>query len=237
MQNHRAVELLQNLRDEAVDVAASNDRASLSAWTTKTLSLLNELFGSESDLYTSFKAVRYTPAIWTESTYATAFNRSRVTGINEALGIIDAAIFAIEFKSETPPSPVSLDFDPDLFSFVESLVADCDWGKVASQVAIFVEDYVREMAGNPLGSRNETLVGKGLMAKVFSDESKWNLGSGPSETEGWRFLAMGFTQALSNVDRHRIQVRSDSRQYAMGVLGLGSLILTQLKSEHGAQLN
>ncbi|MGP6175356.1 TIGR02391 family protein [Corynebacterium sp. A21] len=50
--------------------------------------------------------------------------------------------------------------------------------------------------------------------------------------EGWRSLAMGFTQALSNVDRHRLQRRDDARRYAIGVLGLGSLLLTQLRYEH-----
>ena len=45
-------------------------------------------------------------------------------------------------------------------------------------------------------------------------------------------LGMGFAQALSNVDRHHIQDRDDARRYAIGVLGLGSLLLTQLRHEH-----
>ena len=44
---------------------------------------------------------------------------------------------------------------------------------------------------------------------------------------------MGFAQALGNVDRHRIQSRDDAQRYAIGVLGLGSLLLTQLRHEHG----
>lgn len=43
---------------------------------------------------------------------------------------------------------------------------------------------------------------------------------------------MGFAQALGNVDRHRIQKRDDARRYAIGVLGVGSLLLTQLRYEH-----
>ena len=45
---------------------------------------------------------------------------------------------------------------------------------------------------------------------------------------------MGFAQAIGNVDRHRIQSRSDAKKYAIGVLGLGSLLLTQLRYEHPA---
>jgi hypothetical protein len=43
---------------------------------------------------------------------------------------------------------------------------------------------------------------------------------------------MGFAQAMGNVDRHRIQQRQDARRYAIGVFGLGSLLLTQLRYEH-----
>lgn len=76
-------------------------------------------------------------------------------------------------------------------------------------------------------------MGKNLMAKVFADDSDWWIGALPGEREGWRALAIGFIQALSNVDRHRIQKRDDARRYAMGVLGLGSLLLTQLRHAHG----
>ena len=48
---------------------------------------------------------------------------------------------------------------------------------------------------------------------------------------------MGFAQALGNVDRHRIQSREDAQRYAIGVLGLGSLLLTQLRHEHGDLLH
>ena len=71
------------------------------------------------------------------------------------------------------------------------------------------------------------------MGRVFADDSDWRLGSRAAEREGWRALATGFAQALSNVDRHRIQRRDDARRYALGVLGLGSLLLTQLRYEHG----
>lgn len=103
---------------------------------------------------------------------------------------------------------------------------------VASQTAIFVENRIRGWAGNPQG-RDGNLVGKALYTYVFGDVSDYRLGRQASEREGWRALGVGFAQALSNVDRHRIQKRDDAKRYALGVLGLGSLLLTQLRYEHG----
>lgn len=73
----------------------------------------------------------------------------------------------------------------------------------------------------------------GLMARIFADDSDWRIGRRAGERDGWRALGIGFTQALSNVDRHRIQVRDDARRYAIGVLGLSSLLLTQMRHKHG----
>jgi len=43
---------------------------------------------------------------------------------------------------------------------------------------------------------------------------------------------LGLAQAVGNVDRHRLQNRADAKRYAIGVLGVGSLLLTQLRFEH-----
>ena len=68
---------------------------------------------------------------------------------------------------------------------------------------------------------------------MFANDGQYRLGKEPGEWEGWRMLGMGFAQALSNVDRHNIQRRTDAKRYAFGVLGVGSLILTQLRHQHG----
>ena len=39
--------------------------------------------------------------------------------------------------------------------------------------------------------------------------------------------------ALRNADTHRIQERDDHKRYAMGVVGTASLLLTQLRHQHG----
>ena len=52
------------------------------------------------------------------------------------------------------------------------------------------------------------------------------------EHEGRLALGIGITMALGNADRHRVQQRDDAKRYGMGVLGAGSLLLTQLRHQH-----
>ena len=89
----------------------------------------------------------------------------------------------------------------------------------------------------PKGRNGETLVGKGLFTAIFANDGQFRLGKEAGEWEGWRSLGAGFAQALGNVDRHNIQKRVDAKRYAFGVLGLGSLILTQLRYQHGEDLD
>ncbi|MBE6474796.1 MAG: hypothetical protein E7Z95_04370 [Actinomyces succiniciruminis] len=193
--------------------------------------------GADDHLLDRFDKVRYSLSIWTDSTPESAWIDARLRGISQACGIIDATLYQLHLRVEDSDEPVDTrSFDPDLWQHVKQLVEDEDWAKVPSQVSIFVEDRIRQWAGEPTDSKGEGLIGKGLMARAFADDSELRLGSRKGEWEGWRALGMGFAQALSNVDRHRIQKRDDARRYAIGVLGLGSLLLTQVRYEHGELL-
>jgi hypothetical protein len=154
---------------------------------------------------------------------------------NRGKAEIRAAIFALKtLRENSPLDDVSI--DPELWEHVQGLIAGDDWGKIPAAVAIFVEHKVRQWAGDPRGTNNNILVGKSLYAKALGNDGMLRMGRQESEYEGWRGLGMGLAQAIGNVDRHRIQQRSDVRRYAMGVLGLGSLILTQLRYEHPARI-
>lgn len=59
------------------------------------------------------------------------------------------------------------------------------------------------------------------------------MGRTSGEKQGWHRLAMGIAMALRNVDAHRFQSRDDHKRYALGVLGTCSLLLTQMRYEHG----
>ena len=233
MRADKAIEALEVLKEEGANPQVMNGGEHLTAWKGKVRGVLVAVLSKDDHLVDRFDNVSYSLGMWTTRTPASHFDQARHGGIRNACGIIDAALYQLRLRMEDD-EPVDLrSFDPELWEHVRQLVEDGDWGKVASQTAIFVEDRIRTWAGEPSGRQGEALVGKGLMAHVFGDSSDWRLGSRAGEREGWRGLSMGFAQALGNVDRHRIQSRDDARRYAIGVLGLGSLLLTQLRHEHG----
>jgi len=232
MRAERAIDALEGLKKEATTPAVMSGGEHLTAWKGKVRGVLVAALGGDDHLVQRLDDVRYTLGAWSTSTPNYRFEQARHGGIRNACGVIDAAIYQLRLRVDDE-EPVDLrSFDPELWEHVKRLVEDQDWGKVASQAAIFVEDRVRTWAGDPKTGKGDSLVGKDLMGRVFSDESDWRLGSRAAEREGWRALATGFAQALSNVDRHKIQRREDAQRYAIGVLGLGSLLLTQLRHEH-----
>lgn len=233
MRRERAMEALELLRDEAEDERVKAGGEGLAAWKAKVRSVLAAALGPGDDIVKKFDAMKfhYTGAQWSGMDNS-VFIKTRHARIRDACGLIEAALHHLELLSGDDDPVDERAFDPDLWDFVKGLVEDEDWGKVASQTAIFIENHVRDWAGDPKDRNGDSLIGKVLFSTVFADESDWRLGARAGEREGWRFLGMGFAQALSNVDRHRIQKRDDARRYAIGVLGLGSLLLTQMRFEH-----
>ena len=71
---------------------------------------------------------------------------------------------------------------------------------------------------------------------ALANDGMLRLGRQAGKWEGWWSVGTGLAQAVGNVDRLRIKQRDDQRQYAMGVLGLGSMLLTQMKREHSEQI-
>lgn len=153
-----------------------------------------------------------------------------------ACASIRSAIYALKTLGDKSPMD-DASIDPELWGHVQGLVADDDWAKVPAAVAIFVEDKVRTWAGGPRGDKDgNTMVGQVLYAAALRDDGALRLGRQTNEWAGWRFLGQGLAQAIGNVDRHRIQQRGDVRRYAVAVLGLGSLLLTQLRFEHAGRI-
>jgi hypothetical protein len=103
---------------------------------------------------------------------------------------------------------------------------------VASQAAIYVEDKVRRWAGDPKDAAGRRLLPAALVAQALGEQGVLSLGQQANEAKGWHQLGLGFVSALGNVDRHNIQDRADLRLYALGVLGVASLLLTQIKFQH-----
>lgn len=136
-------------------------------------------------------------------------------------------MYALELAAETDEPVDESSFDPELWIYVCGLVESGDWGKVAAQAAVFTEDKVRRWSAQDASS-----VGKGLYANAMGDAGELRLGGLKGEWEGWRGLGMGLAQAIGNVDRHHVQSPVDQRRYAVGVMGLASLLLTQMRYQH-----
>lgn len=206
-------------------------------WQAKGEAVLRSVFGPDAEITDAFQrasAVKKEP-------YTTAggllrdLQMWRSDAAARAKGVLRAAIFTLETVSDGSPLDDAA-IEGELWAHVQGLVATDDWAKVPAAVAIFVEDKVRTWAGDPRQDSGAALVGKALYAKALNDAGTLRLGRQESEWEGWRSLGVGLALACGNVDRHRIQQRADVKRYAMGVLGLGSLLLTQLRYEHAARI-
>lgn len=238
MQTRAAIDSLNELKAEAErEGAALEAEDKFASWNGRVKSVLTKSLGTDHHLTQAFADVNYTLNVFSNSTPDSAFRQAFLSGLREALGIIEATIFDLNLAGTSDDAVDETAFDPDLWEHVKSHVQNEEWQKVASQTAIFVEDCVRKWCGDPKGSRGETLVGKGLFTAIFANDAQFRLGKEAGEWEGWRSLGAGFAQALGNVDRHNIQKRTDAKRYAFGVLGVGSLILTQLRFQHGEDLH
>ena len=227
-----AIRHLQELKDEAWTAEVEHGGEALSLWQTRVRAVMERSLGPGHHLTGALEDVRYTLSAWSASTPAYYSDRARHAGIRQTCGLIDAAIYDLRLSLPAEEPVDQRAYDPELWDYVKRTAEAEDWPQVPAMVATFVENHVRTWAGDPVDSRGEPLVGEGLFSKVLADDSEFRLGQIGSEIEGWRMLGVGFVQAIRNVDTHRIQSRDDAHRYAVGVLGLGSLLLTQLRHEH-----
>jgi Protein of unknown function (Hypoth_ymh) len=215
MDTDRAVTLLRERLAELEQLQEPD--AKFEAWRRKSERTLRRTLGDDHELVKNFEGTTWYMSL-----------APGITGKDEGAGVLEAAIYEIEELSEPPDFASSASIDPELWEHVKRLVESEQWAQVASQTAIFVESKVRQWAGLP-----DSRFGKDLMVSVLRPrEGLFPLGRTPGEHDGWLSLGVGITMAVGNADRHRIQQRDDAKRYAMGVLGAGSLLLTQLRHQH-----
>lgn len=147
-----------------------------------------------------------------------------------AIGIIDTLLWHLDRRQAASAPFGDATIDPELWAHVQGLVDAGDWEKVAREAAVFVEDKLRNWAGVPSSVKGSVDVFK---AAIGQGGFALAQGSAASEQQGWQQLATGFALALRNVSGHRISNRSDLPRYALGVLGIASLLLTQVRHEYG----
>lgn len=225
MELEYALKLVRTQLAEAHGIAL--DDQYFKQWRLKTSRTLVRVFDSEHPLVQQFDQNHFASmSLYGEETVdAAAFQQ----GKESAIAVLEAAAYELDMLM-TPASLAQKEsFDSDLWDHVAHLVQAEQWAQAASQTAIFAEDRIRQWAG--LG---EELTGQRLMTAVLhSDKGRFPLGRTDAEREGWYRFGMGISNAIRNVDTHRIQKRPDLKPYAVGVLGAYSLLLTQLRFEHG----
>ena len=227
MKSEDAIQLLRGLHEEAASLPPSISSAEFSSWQQRTRSVLTQSLGASHAITESFVDLSWTPAMFNLDNADFAFMAAFWGTRPQAQGMIEAAIFELEQLRRSAHIVEDEGIDPELWLHVSAHVAAEDWGKVASQSSIFTEDRIRRWAGRPADE-----VGEKLMSAVFGPKGDYRLGLTEPEKEGWLLLAMGTSKALRNAHAHRIQNREDHKRYALGVLGVSSLLLTQMRFEH-----
>lgn len=218
--------VLESLKDEVRSLPASTSSAEYTSWNSRTRSALTRYFGESHHITQTFINMRWTPGAYTLGD-TTAFPNAFRHAVPRAAGLLDAAIAELDALDDLPTLEEG-EVDSELWEHISADVAAEQWGKVSSQTAIFTEDRIRRWTG-----QRPELVGEALMSAVFGDNGDYRLGLTAGEKQGWHRLAMGISMALRNADAHRIQQRPDHKLYALGVVGASSLLLTQLRYEHG----
>lgn len=226
--NHAdAISRLKALRAEAATLPPSTSSAEFNSWEPRTRSALTRALGEQHHITRRFIRTKWTPSMYTLGDSSVFPQTFRAT-VPEVQGILDAAVAELELLAEEGPLADEAGVDPELWEHVAPEVQSEAWGKAAREAVIFTEDRIRRWAGRPVAE-----VGKGLAVTIFGTNGEYRMGLADGEKQGWQFLAQGIAQALRNADTHRIQTRADHRRYAMGVIGACSLLLTQMRYEHG----
>jgi hypothetical protein len=203
---------------QAVDTPQYQD------WRQKTERTLKRIFGPRHDFVTDFESIEFDSLSDNPTWIKRVFESARTQ--TEAL--LKGAIYELEVLSEPTEFASATSVDPELWEHVRHLVEQEQWAQVASQTAIFVEDKVRQWAGRPDGETTTHL----MTAVLKPVGGVFPLGRTDPEAEGWHQLGRGFMGAVRNVATHRIERRDDAKRWALGVLGVGSLLLTQPRHQH-----
>ena len=121
--------------------------------------------------------------------------------------------------------------DPELWDHVNTLVRSNDWNKVPVVVAAFLENKLRTWANIGPQTKGSTEVFK----QAIGARGYFPLGDtdDSSEVQGWSQLSVGFALAIRNSAAHGEVKERYAKQYAFGVIGLASLIITELKDKYG----
>src|SRR6266540_6908633 len=224
MDTDKALAFLRERLTELDELPPEYGTPQFREWRQRTGRTLKRIFGPDHDFVREFNDLSFWGGTDNPSFDMKVFEGGRA----EAKALLNGAIYELEVLAEPTQFASAASIDPELWEHVHHLVESEQWAQVASQTAIFVESKARQWAGLP-----DSTYGKDLMVAVLKPVAgRFPLGRTAGEAEGWLALGIGIAMAVGNADRHRIQQRDDAKRYGMGVLGAGSLLLTQLRHQH-----
>lgn len=155
------------LIDKQIEDANDGNPAEFDSWQNKTEVVLRSIFGEVSLTYKKFLAVRYAPGLWTEGT---DFRPYRVSGVREAITILDSAKLELEIAQETAPVQTEshIDAPPELEAPTRVfIVHGQDEGKKYE-----LEAYLQKLLSEaPVILHQEPNGGKVLIEKLESSAS------------------------------------------------------------------
>jgi hypothetical protein len=215
----------QNLTDLLGELASlrSTDSTEFVSWNSRVRSTLTHALGEQHHITRQFVRIMWSSPIG-GGDHSSWFR----DGANEARGLLDAAISELGMLDDEVPVADESGIDAELWEHVAPEIRSEAWGKAARGAVVFTEDRIRKWTGRPTHEVSDKLA-----LAVFGTNGSYRLGLTDSEKQGWQFIAQGIAQALRNVETHRIQDRPDHKRYALGVVGACSLLLTQLRFQHG----
>lgn len=123
MELSRKIQLLEE------HAAAANDGKpnDFNDWKNRTDVLLRNLMGNDSPIHKKFKAVQYSPSVFT---VGTDFAPYKAAGVRSAVSLLNAAKLELELAEENAQSDIS--------EIVENIIEVSDKGEVGSAERIFI---------------------------------------------------------------------------------------------------
>lgn len=224
MKSEDAVDRLQGLDAELMVLEPTWKTAAFESWQLRTRSVLGHSIGKDQHITEAFNRTHWSSLSFDDSADRHQFEQSRML----VHGMFEAAIAELQMLADEVPIADEEGVDPELWERVAPETQAEAWDKVALNAVVFTEDRIRKWAGRPPGE-----VGKDLAVAIFGPSGDYRMGLVDPEKQGWQLFAQGIAMALRNVDTHRIQERPDHKRYALGVVGACSLLLTQMRFEHG----
>ena len=204
-----------------LDSAEGPEQVGFGTWKHRMYAVIEEVCGASSSTAIKFSGIRWDPL-------GARLAPSRASWAKRQAGeVIDILRWELDQRAIDAAPFGEATIDPPLWQHVRTVFEAQEWDKVALSSAVFIEDRLREWA-HAQAARGSVDVFKTALA---SDH--FRLGSTQGEEDGWRQLGTGFALALRNPSGHRIDARVDPRRYALGVLGVASLLLTEIKGRYG----